>query len=212
MTQPSDAPRTALPDDDRQMLEAVAHIAQMTYAQQGHLAPFGAIQVDRMVMIVPAGSMTTDEDKVRFIGLMRYLSIEKEGLRSAIAMESWVVRSRDPADLTLMNEIMARGGSLQEHPRVEEALCVIVESDAGCSQQMNIIVRDGDTVTLEAGDVDFEERGASQDRGLFSNFHVPTSIRSLPPVMAFADAMRQMVETVDDDGDMPRDLTPVTMN
>jgi len=186
-------PETA-PPKDLAFVEFVASIALAGYAQKGVFAPFAVIGLEQGTMIVPAEGLVDLDAKQEFVNILRYLSIEHAGRRSAFAMEVWTMLSRDPDDLRLMAEIHERGGSISEHPQASEAIYIIGESDAGTITLQHRIVRTGDTVTLEAGKSDFQESTYPPvSRGTFSNFHMPTSFQSTPEAQAYAAQMRLLV-------------------
>jgi len=186
-------PETA-PPEDVAFVEFVASIALADYAQNGVFAPFAVIGLEQGTMIVPAEGLVDLDAKQEFVNVLRYLSIEHAGRRSAFAMEVWTMFSRDPDDLHLMAEIHGRGGSISEHPRAGEAVYVIAESDAGTITLQHRVVRTGETVTLEAGESDFQESTYPPvSRGTFSNFHMPTSFQSTPEAQAYAAQMRLLV-------------------
>ena len=184
------------PAEDTSFMELAAQIAIGNFARDG-LQPFGIVHADAATMIVPSEGFRSDDEKREFVNILRYISIEHAGQRSAFAMESWTMFSREPDDLALLDAIYARGGSMSEHPKAGEAVFIIVESDAGTSTRLHRIVRDGDTVTLEAGEMDFDPRAEPPApplyRGIFSNFHVPTGFQPTPPAQDYAAQMRELV-------------------
>lgn len=182
------------PPEDIAFVEFVASIAVGSYAREGTCAPFGVIGLEQGSMIVPAEGLVDLESKQEFVNILRYLSIEHAGRRSAFAMEVWTMFSREADDLRLMDEIHARGGSVSEHPRAGEAVYVICESDAGTTTREHRIVRMGDTITLEDGRTDFQEAGSVLiSRGTFSNFHIPSGFQSTPEAQEYAAQMRVLV-------------------
>ena len=184
------------PAEDTAFMELAARIAIGNFARDG-LQPFGIVHTDDKTMIVPSEGFRSDDEKHEFVNILRYISIEHSGLRSAFAMESWTMFSRDPEDVALLDAIYERGGSMSEHPKAGEAVFIMVESDAGFSTRLHRIVREGDAVTLQAGEIDFDPRPAPPApplyRGIFSNFHVPTGFQSTPPAQGYAAQMRQLV-------------------
>lgn len=190
---------TDAPQEDLDILSIAAETALGTYALNGAFQPFGAIQSDAGIMIVPSDGFQDADEKHRFVNIMRFLSIEHGGQRSAFAMETWTMFSQDPEDQRLMDEIYARGGSMSEHPKAGEAIFLIAESDAGSTTRMHRILRNGDRIDLAAAETIHDPRPAPSEppivRGIFSNFHVPTGLQSLPQARQFADVMRTMVAT-----------------
>jgi hypothetical protein len=184
------------PAEDTDFMELAAQIAIGNFARAG-LNPFGIVHTDDKTMIVPSEGFRNEVEKREFVNILRFISIEHSGQRSAFAMESWTMFSREPDDLALLDEIYARGGSMREHPKAGEAVFIVVESDAGFSTRLHRIVRDGAKVTLEAGEIEFDPRPAPPtppvSRGLFSNFHVPTGFHSDPAAQAYAAQMRELV-------------------
>ena len=187
---------TTAPEADLRLLEATADSALANYAQRGGFPPFCMMQTggDTMLLI-PSKGFPNQDAKYDFVNFLRYASIENQGLRAAFAMENWTVFSKDPADHALLEEIYARGGSMSEHPNVGEAITVIVESDAGTTMRMHRIVRDGDNVTLEAAETDFESAGTRKTAGVLSGFHIPTGMQGSLPAQTFAAEMRRQVTT-----------------
>jgi hypothetical protein len=184
------------PADDTAFMELAAQIAIGNFARDG-LQPFGIVHTEGRTMIVPSNGFRSDDEKREFVNILRYISIDHSGLRSAFAMETWTMFSRDPEDTALLDAIYERGGSMSEHPKAGEAVFIMVESDAGFSTRLHRIVREGDAVTLEPGETDFGPRPAPPEpplyRGIFSNFHVPTDFQSHPAAQNFAGQMRQLV-------------------
>lgn len=180
------------PAEDLAFLDTVADIALSTYGANGGLPLFGMIDAGTMPLIIPADD-TSPAGKHMFVNLMRFLSIDNQGRRSALAFEAWSVFDRTEESQRISAEIRARGGSISEHPDVEEGICILLESDAGGLQRMNRIVRNGNVVTLEPGEAQFSPAGTRPLIGTMVAFHVPEALRSDPAVAAFADDMRAMV-------------------
>jgi len=181
------------PIEDTRIVEIAADTAISTYARDGEFSPLGIIETASGYIFVPAEGPFDQDGKLAFLNVLRFLSIENAGRRSALAVETWTVFSNDPADVALVRQIQARGGSLKEHPRAGEAIYIIAESDAGFTSRMHRIIRDGKQTTLEPGIVQFEESGKRMSGGLFSNFHVPTALQMAPGTQEFAAFMRQIV-------------------
>ena len=182
------------PAEDTDFIEFVASVAIGNYARGDGFQPFAIVHTGEATMIVPSQGFPNNDAKQEFVNILRYISIEHSGQRSAFAMEVWTMDSRDPEDQRLMGEIHERGGSISEHPKAGEAVFVIAESDAGTTTRMHRIVRNGDEVTLEAGKTEFDVRTVPPTyRGTFSNFHVPTGFQPQPAAQAFAAQMRELV-------------------
>ncbi len=182
------------PQDDLDFIEFVSSIALADYARSGSASPFAVIGLEKGTMIVPAEGLVDFESKQEFVNILRYLSIEHGGRRSAFAMEAWAMLSEDPEDLRIMEEIAARNGSISEHPHASEVIYVICESDAGTTTRRHRIVRGEDAISLEPAESEFAERTMPPvSRGTFSNFHVPTGFQSDPRAQQYATEMRALV-------------------
>ncbi len=182
------------PAEDMEVLDRTARIALDTYAHNGTFPPFLTIDSGGDLFIVPSQGLSNVDQKRRFVEIARFLSIEREGRRSAFAMESWTLKTRTQESMRLLEEIYARGGSMSEHPDAGEAIVLIGESDAGRTMRQHHIVRNGETISLGQAEVHFTpiaEMG--MQGGIFSDFHVPTSLQTCREAQAFADTMRQTV-------------------
>lgn len=182
------------PQDDLDFIGFVSSIALGDYARSGSTSPFAVIGLEQGAMIVPAEGLVDFESKQEFVNILRYLSIEHGGRRSAFAMEAWTMLSKDPEDVRIMEEISARRGSISEHPNASEVIYIISESDAGLTTCQYRIARSGTDVTLEPAEFEFVERTFPPvSHGMFSNFHVPVDFQSDPAAQQYATEMRLLV-------------------
>lgn len=191
-----DAPEA--PTEDLEIVQIAADVALENYAASGGFHPFAVMDTSIGMLVVPSEGFSSPDDKRTYTALLRYVSIENGGRRTALAMETWTLVKADDGDMALMREIHARGGSMSDHPKAGEAVVVIAESDAGTTMRMHVIVRDGVNVnvTLEPGETSFKPRDGTEDaHGLMSNFHVPTAVQSDPQSVAYATTMRTLFDT-----------------
>lgn len=184
------ASKPTAPDDDIALIDTASRIALGSFSTDGGFGPFGLIHSGDALFLAPAESAKDKDAKREFVNVLRYLSIENAGKRTAIAMETWTIDMTDPVKTALLDEIYARGGSMSEHPDVGEAIHVIVESDAGTTMRTHAIVREADGLTLAPAQTRFSPVGERAISGTFSAFHIPTDKQSDPIAQAYASGMR----------------------
>jgi hypothetical protein len=171
------------------IIELASKMAMNFFGSTGALQPFAVIETaGGNTMIVPAEDMQGAEGKQNYINILRYLSVEQDSVRIAIAAESWSIDTSDPEKLKILNEIYARGGSMSEHPDAIEVIFICAESDDDRTMRQYKINRNGIEIKLEL----INEKKGAGSVGLFTNFHIPTDKRDGPAVQLFVSQMKKL--------------------
>lgn len=178
---------------DHSIIEMAANVAIEMYASKGQIIPAAFMETTDGVAIIPAESLDGQDDKIRFMNILRYVSVENNSIRMAFAFEGWSMESSDPADIKLAREIKERGDSLESHPKVREAIYILAESDAGSTLRKYSINRDGIRVFLSQEEETFSADG-DFSTGIIKGFHVHTKYRNHPNVRNFMNVMRSHID------------------
>lgn len=177
---------------DHSIIERAAEVALSMYANKGQVIPAAFMETAEGITIIPAESFNEHQDKIRFMNILRLVSIENNSIRMAFIFEGWSMESSDPADIKFAEELSRRGDSLENHPKAREAIYVLAESDAGTTLRKYGINRDGIRVNLVQEDETFDADGALST-GVIKGFHVRTIYRDHPKVRDFVKAMKSEV-------------------
>lgn len=189
-------------DADAALLDDVTRFVADAMARDGRIGvlafvatPEGATPRLRVVL---AGDAPRDVDRMRLVASLRHMSIRSSSPRAAVAMPEWIVDSDVPAAIRSARRLLDKGRSIAGHPGARETVSIMIESDAGRTIARLPVVRTGGAVRVEADDAPIHLPRSVNERhapGTLTDFHVPTSDRIRPDVIAWA---RRMDEREDD--------------
>lgn len=191
-----DADTPPPPPADRALLDRTAQWIRQAYADGINEALTGIVEYRRESgtgLRVLRSRELDERAKQVFMASMQYLSARNASPRSAIAYESWIVESDDPAQIRKAQRMLERGQSISKHPFAREMVMVNVESEAGSTMLRLDIDRSGDRIELTDHSPPIhmprDGGGPLQGGGLLSGFHVPFTQRIDPSFLSWCARM-----------------------
>lgn len=185
--------------EDVAFFEHAVLLTKDIYALHGSLEPIAMIKIsdpktgETQTMVLQSEPLNTTEDKQKFIAMIQLAGVTHNSPRSLVVLESYAMFDQDPRAMQLLQEITARGGSIQEHPNHFEAVAINLESDWGCISQTFKINRLHETMAelVPATEMEFYAKADPDSviEGHMTGFHIPTSVRETPQGQKYAQML-----------------------
>lgn len=210
-----------LPEAEKQFLDRVTQTVKMIYATSGGMPMASFVKagaeiaekIGKEVFITASREYSFPPPNKDGLDGVRHLSIRLKSPMAALVSESWIVEG-GPKEQAEIQELKRQGRSLSEHPKAQEIVIIIGESDNGCFNRSLAIDRKHPNMTMlaEKDEDDFRSWDSPRIQNMrLQFFHIRSPYRQEPQILAFVEEMDriygdpfQIRETTTSSFDLPK--------